>query len=172
MERRTRKFDNMKDFLNYVRNPLEEAEVNNIYRMNNIKKEILEVSYDYVYSLIDNIHSTYLGEEFMKSEEDIKNHFSWCIKKVNDDFLKEGIDYTQNSDIEDYFYNFFSVSFYKRIEVENMNTGEVDEVVDKDSLVNHWVLVLEYDNKRKTQSDIDLMLDVYSMFEKPFKIGA
>lgn len=161
----------MYDFYNYIRKPLDENEVKTYFLVNNIKKDVVKLINDFIYSLLDNIHSTYLGKEYINTLEEINNHFNWCFNKVIEDFKKEGFDFSKNQQISKYFYDYAIVSVYQRFEISDGVSKENDDIkydelpIEDNWSNNTWNKVFTY-NYKKTESDLDIMLDLCKMFDE------
>ena len=76
-------------FYKYITEPIEKEEMALWVKAYNIKSEKTELFFDFINSLFTLIRETYLGEDIMKKEEDIKGHFTWCWDKVVSNFKKE-----------------------------------------------------------------------------------
>ena len=161
-------FTNINDFYNYIRKPIGEDKVKTLYQINGIKKEVIKVINDFIYSLLDNIHSTYLGDEYITGKDEIDRHFAWCYNKVIHDFKKEGLDFSKNIGIYQYFKAYAMMSFYKKPEIFD---GEDIEKIESDVFPiesnwhkNSWNKIFTYDY-RKTQSDLDVMFELHELFD-------
>ena len=56
--------------------------------------------------------NTFLGDDVINSEEDVKNHFKWCFNDVVEKFSQEGIYFLDTKILKEYFYNFYIEIFY------------------------------------------------------------
>ena len=70
--------------------------------------------YDFILTLNKLIVETFLGDDVINSEEDIKNHFDWCIERVFNNFKKENIIFNNTEYIKEYFFNFYLELFYNK----------------------------------------------------------
>lgn len=77
-----------------------------------IIKDRVEIYKDFALNLLYYIHHYYLDRESLSSENDIKNHYSWCFNKVCDEFKKESIDFGDNNDLRDYYYSYYYNQLY------------------------------------------------------------
>ena len=75
---------NSAEFIKYITTPLTVEEMNLLYKANNIKYDKCVLYKDFIISLNKSIVDTFLGDDVINSEKDIRNHFNWCIEK----FLK------------------------------------------------------------------------------------
>ena len=72
---------NSAEFIKYITTPLTIEEMNLLYKANNVKYDKCELYYDFILSLNKLVVDTFLGDDVINSEESIKSHFGWCIKK-------------------------------------------------------------------------------------------
>lgn len=146
---------NSAEFIQYISTPLTYEEMQLLYKANNINYDKCNLYYDFILSLNCMIINTFLGDDVIKSEKDIKNHFTWCIDKIIKNFGEENIKFKKDSDLKEYFYNFYVELFYNKPikkDISNM----------LDNLAN---LSFDY-NRIKTRSDMDVLLELYRIFEK------
>jgi hypothetical protein len=93
----------------------------------------MELYYDIIFSLFKNISDTYLGDDentrqetkIQLTDEDKLNHFSWCWKKLIDEFKKEGLIINEVGEHRDYLYDFFSDIFYNQKDSKIRNSIDV-----------------------------------------------
>jgi len=146
-------------FIEYITKDMEKEDLFLLYKINNIKKERLELFLDFIYSLNELIITTYLGDDITNELEKI-NHFKWCWKKVVDSFKKEGIYFIQADELYEYFLNFYQESFYSEDKNQDL----------KDKLFSFWYELLEY-SETKTRSEYESMLEIYRIFNKSFVVN-
>jgi len=143
------------EFIKYITTPLTKEEMVLLYKANDIKYEKCELYKDFILTLNKLVVETFLGDDVINSEEDIKNHFAWCIDKVVKNFKKENIIFDKPHNLREYFFNFYLELFY------NVNNKkDMREKLDK--LPN---LSFIY-SRIKTRSDMDVLLELYRLFEK------
>jgi len=122
-------------------------------KTNNIIKERVELYRDFVVNLIHYLHSTYLGKEYIKTEEDVKGHFNWAFNKVISEYENEGIVFNDTKELRTYFYNYFHVRFY---EVENAPSIK--------TFLGFWdEIFLVKPNKEKTL--LNALIEIYKLFD-------
>jgi hypothetical protein len=126
-----------------------------LYKANNIKYDKCELYYDFILTLNKLVSETFLGDDVINSEENIKNHFNWCIEKIFDNFKKENIIFDEIDELKNYFYNFYIELFY--------NINNKKEALEK--LNKLPILSFNY-SRVKTRSDMDVLLELYRLFEK------
>ena len=147
---------NKVNFLSYINNPMSKESIEVLYSANNIKLEKCSLYGDFVQSLLMISFDTYLGDEVTNQEAQLK-HFQWCWDKNIENFKLEGINF--NSDkLYDYFLQFMIEVFYLYKEKKPFDS------TDK-GLLKIWADIFNYD-KPKSNSDIDTLIEIYSIFEK------
>ena len=146
---------NSAEFIKYISNPLTLEEMQLLYKANNIKYDKCRLYADFILSLNKLVVSTFLGDDVINKEEDIKNHFIWCLREVFKNFKEENIIFEDIEFMKEYFYNFYVELFY--------NVNNKSECLDK----LNKLAILSFDYKRiKTRSDMDVLLELYRLFEK------
>jgi|TARA_B100001094_G_C17878642_1_gene645760 hypothetical protein len=146
---------NSAEFIKYISTPLSKEEMGLLYKAHNINYDKCDLFYDFILSLNRIVTSTFLGDDVISTESDIKNHFNWCINEVIKNFKYENIIFNETQSIEEYFYYFYIEIFY--------NESNKKDMLDKlDKLAN---LSFDY-NRIKTRSDMDVLLELYRYFEK------
>ena len=143
------------EFIKYITNPLTKEEMQLLYKANNINYEKCSLYYDFIITLNLLVINTFLGKDVINNDKDIENHFLWCINKIFDNFKEEGIIFERTNELKEYFYNFYIELFYKY----NQDNQSVDR------LNNLALLSFEY-KRLKTKSDMDVLLELYRLFEK------
>jgi hypothetical protein len=133
--------------------PLSYEQIQLLYKANDIKFDRCNLYYDFIKSLNVTLFTTYLGEEYIKTESEIKEHFVWCLDKVIKDFNQEKIEFGDTGKIKDYFFYFYYELFY-------INNEKSLEKLNK-------LADLSFDfNRIKSRSDMDILIELYKMFEK------
>lgn len=125
-------------------------------RTYNISREKIELFHDFLISLYELIDSTYLGPNFIQ-DKDEKIHFTWCWDKTIDNFAKERIFFKERGPHYDYFWVFFLESYY--ITQSKGGTLKID---------NYFYLLFNIE-QIKTKSELDVLYEVYKIFEQNFK---
>lgn len=153
------KYDKL-SFLAYIHNPISRESMNVLYSSNNVKYEKCELYSDFVQSLLTLTFDTYMGDDIMTIQDQLK-HFDWCWNKVIEDFKTEDI-FFENSKLYEYFLEFMLEGFY--ILEKNKRFDYTDK-----GLLKIWLDIFNYD-KIKTQADMDTLIEIYNIFEKSLKI--
>ena len=143
-------------FLAYIHNPVSKESIAVIYASNNIKYDKCELYSDFVQSLLMLAFDTYMGDDVMSVEDQIK-HFKWCWEKIIDNFKEEGI-YFKSIKLYNYFLEFMLEVFY------TYDGKKLNDYTDN-GILKIWNDIFTYD-KPKTQADIDTLIEIYNIFEK------
>lgn len=157
--RRVDKIGKALDFIEYISKGMEREDLQLLYRINNIKKERLEVFSDFIYYLNELIITTYLGDDITVGENKTK-HFKWCWSKVVDSFKKEGIYFIDTNELYNYFLTFYQESFYE--------DEKETEKINKISIF--WEELFDID-KSKTMSEYEALNELYKIFNKSFLVN-
>lgn len=122
-------------------------------KTNNIIKERVELYRDFVINLIHYLHTTYLGKEYIKTEEDVRGHFQWVFNKVLSEYETEGIFFGDTKELKTYFYNYFHVRFYEAESIPSMKT-----------FIVFWDDIFSMKpNKEKTL--LNALIEIYKLFD-------
>lgn len=148
-------------FLAYINNPMSKESVSVLFAANNIKFEKCELYSDFVQSLLMRIFDTYLGDEVTDYDAQF-NHFQWCWGKTVDDFAMEGIN-IENPKLYNYFLEFTLEVFYSYKEKKPF------DYTDK-GILRIWSDIFDF-TKTKTNSDVDTLIEIYTIFEKSLKFA-
>jgi len=140
---------NEKEFLN-------EYQAMKQMKTNNIVRERVEFYRDFAVNLIHYIHTSYLGKEYIKTEEDIKGHFNWAFNKVLADMEAEGIVFGETKEIREYFFNYLNVRVYKAESVPSLK-----------AFVNFWDDIFSL-KPNKEKMTMNALIEVYKMFDEAF----
>ena len=146
---------NSAEFIQYITKELTLEEMTLLYKANNINYDKCNLYYNFIMTLNRKVNNTFLGDDVINNEEDIKNHFNWCFNHTIKNFSKEGILFMETDFLKEYFFNFYVELFYY--------TPIKKDILDKlDKFPN-----MSFDYYRlKTRSDMDVLLELYRIFEK------
>jgi len=142
-------------FLAYVKTPMSRENIELLYDANNVKFEKCELYGDFVQSLLLLVFNTYMGAENTNLENQFK-HFEWCWNKNIKNFEEEGI-FFNNKKLYNYFLAFVFEMFYS-----------VETDADEKGMLRAWNDIFNY-NSIKTNSDVDMMIEIYQIFEQSLK---
>ena len=127
------------------------------YRAYNISRERIELFHDFLASLYELVDQTYLGPELFDIEENQKNHFTWCWDKTIENFSKEKIHFKEKGNHYEYLWNFFLEAYYY---------NQLDGV--KVRIKEYFIILFDF-NYRKTRSELDMLTEIYKIFEQNLK---
>ena len=153
------KLNVMKEFEWYppiygVDEEVKELEMVRKFKSYNVIRERVELYKDFAINLLYYIHGTYLGNEYLKKEHDIRGHFTWCYGKVLDDFYEEGISFYENDKLYDYFYGYYLDAFYKIKKSESLTHYE-----------NFWENIFDIKHTKK-RNIFEVLLQLYEIFDE------
>ena len=121
-----------------------------------IVKDRVEIYRDFALNLLYYIHEYYIDKETLSEDEDIYNHFRWCFKKVCDEFIEEGLDFSQNEELKEYYYAYYYHQFYRAT-----NSLEHFE--------KFWKSIFEID-KQKNKNLINVLIEIYNIYDKSINL--
>ena len=125
----------------------------------NIVKDRVEIYKDFALNLLYYIQHYYLDRETLSADQDIYNHYSWCFRKVCDEFLEEDIDFTENEELREYFYSYYYHQFYKLTD-KNYNQDTSLAYYEK-----FWKNIFDI-NKHKNKNIINILIEIYTIYDK------
>jgi len=137
-------------FLKYVTEQVTMEEMDLWLRAHNISAEKSGLFFDFICSLYLLIQDTFLGEDAIVTLEDKKGHFTWCWEKNIDNFYQENIHFKMKGEHYEYFWNFYSESFY--------NNPKDKDVILKIQDFFGKLLILHLP---KTKSELDIFGEIY-----------
>jgi len=121
-----------------------------------IVKDRVEIYRDFALNLLYYIHKYYLDRETLKLDQDIFNHFKWCFKKVCDEFLEEGLDFSKNKELMDYYYGYYYHQFYTATDTQDTSLKHLEKF---------WKQIFEID-KQKNKNLINILIEIYQIYDK------
>jgi hypothetical protein len=133
--------------------PLTEEEINLVYKANNVNYERCILYSDFLESFFNLIRETYLGDEFINGEQEIK-HFTWCLDKVVENFKKENIFFKPKKEFKDIGFSYVKEIFY----------DNKDKELSGDKMIKFWNHVFKYDGL-KSKSDLDAFVEMYKILD-------
>lgn len=144
---------NSLEFINYMVEPLTYEQMNLLYKANDVKYDKCNLYYDIIKTLNKLIVDTYLGDDYIISDEEKNAHYKWCFNTVIENLKKEKIVFGDTNDIKNYFFFFYDELFYKDKE---KNIEKIDNLAE---------LSFKF-YRLKSRSDMDIMIELYKLFEK------
>jgi len=121
-----------------------------------IVKDRVEIYRDFALNLLYYIHNYYIDKESLSTDEDIHNHYSWCFKKVCDEFKEEGLDFSGNKELKKYFYSYYYIQFYNAKSNQDTTVAYFEKF---------WKNIFEID-KQKNKNIINILIEIYSIYDK------
>lgn len=125
------------------------------FKSNNVIKERVELYKDFTLNLLYHIYNTYLGNQFISSDEDILGHFKWAFDKVLDEFLEEEIIFFESKNLFNYFYAYYYSQFYK-----------MDKIHQLSYYVNFWKDIFYVKNQKTNKKKFQVLLEMYELFDQ------
>jgi hypothetical protein len=145
-------------FLAYIHQPMSFEAIQMIYTKNNIIFQKCELFNDFVKSLLLTVFDTYMGDDITTQNEQL-NHFNWCWDKTIESFYGEGFSFN-NQNLYNYFLEFsFEVFYTNKDKLKKDFNGGV---------LKMWGELFNY-NKIKTNSDVDALVEIYSLMDITLK---
>jgi len=123
-----------------------------------IVKDRVEIYKDFTLNLLYYIIDYYQDPVTFSTDEVIKNYFNWCFNKVCDEFKKEGIDFSSNNTLREYFYQFYYHQFFK------LSNNEATHDSSQAFYEKLWKNIFEID-KQKNKSSINTLIEIYNVFD-------
>lgn len=148
------------NFIEYISKDMRKEDMLLLYKINDVKREVMELLSDFVFSLNELIITTYLGDDITVGENKEK-HFKWCWDKVLASFKLEGIYFLEPIELYNYFFTFYQESFY---EEEKDNNEEIN------TIGSYWEGILDY-SRVKTMSEYESLVELYKIFRKSFVVN-
>ena len=144
-------------YLGFVTSESYKQQIDIWYRAYNISREKTTLFYDFLVSLYELIDNTYLGSDVIVTEEDQRNHFTWCWDKTVDNFSKEKIHFKERDSAYQYFWNFFLEAYY------------YNQFEDNLIRIKEYFYVLFSFKHRKSRSELDMLSEIYKLLEQNLK---
>jgi hypothetical protein len=146
------------EFNKFLNQKLDDDKIELFYRANFINPLKAELFHDFTISLLDTIHASYPGDD-VSPDGYYFNHFKFCFDKVIKNFSIEQLFFNgDGKEVSEYFYLTLEETYYK------------DQNKEKTifALKNLYNKIFDMENMNKTQSDMDIFLDIYKSFLKLF----
>ena len=140
-------------FVNYIMDPLSYEQMQLLYRANNIKYDKVNLYYDFITSLNKLVDKTYLGDEYISTEEEMLGHFNWCFDKIIENFDKENIKFKNDNDLRSYFKYYYEHLYY------NDSEKSLEKIDDLPKYSFEYY-------RLKSMSDLDILVELYKLFER------
>jgi len=140
-------------FMKYIMDPLTYEQMQLLYNANNIKYDKVKLYYDFISTLNRLIDKTYLGDEYISTEEEMLGHFNWCFDKIIENFDKENIKFKNDNDLRSYFKYYYEHLYY------NDSEKSLEKIDDLPKYSFEYY-------RLKSMSDVDILVELYKLFER------
>ena len=140
-------------FMKYIMDPLTYEQMQLLYNANNIKYDKVKLYYDFITTLNRLIDKTYLGDEYISTEEEMLGHFNWCFDKIIENFDKENIKFKNDNDLRSYFKYYYEHLYY------NDSEKSLEKIDDLPKYSFEYY-------RLKSMSDLDILVELYKLFER------
>ncbi len=142
------------EFNKFLNQKLDDDKIELFYRANFINPLKVELFHDFTISLLETVHNTYPGDDVAPNDYYL-NHFRFCFDKVVKNFGAEHLYFDgDDKEISEYFYLTLEETYYK-----DPNKKETIG-----ALKNIYNKIFDMENMNKTQSDLEIFLDLYKSF--------
>ena len=121
-----------------------------------IVKDRVEIYRDFALNLLYYIHDYYIDKKTLSADNDIYNHYSWCFKKVCEEFKEENLNFTKNAELKDYFFKYYYYKFY---------TANNNQDTSLNYFEKFWKNIFEID-KQKNKNLINILIEIYNIYDK------
>jgi hypothetical protein len=126
-------------------------------KAHNVLLERVQLYHEFIVNLTYYLYDTYLGAESIVTSQDMEGHFNWGYNKVIKEFKEEGIDFSTNADVKEFFAKYF---------VANLYNGSPANV---DSVLTQWKEIFTL-RPEKSETEFQLLLEIYERFDTTFGI--
>lgn len=116
-----------------------------------VSNERIDIYRDFTLLLTKIVYDYYLDPESLSTDDDIFNHFNFCYQKACDKYLKEDINFKNNTNLKSYFYGYFYNQFYK-IKINDFKYYE-----------KFWITI--FNEKTKSKSSMAILIELYNFFD-------
>jgi hypothetical protein len=149
--------ENKETYIEFISGEAYKLQIDIWAKTYNISREKIILFHDFLISLYDIVENTYLGPEFIHTDEQQKQHFTWCWNKTIESFNKEKIFFKENGSCYEYFWNFFLEAYYY-----NMLENRESKIKD------YFNMLFEF-SVRKSRSELDILTEIYKLFDSNLK---
>ena len=125
-----------------------------------IVKDRVEIYRDFALNLLYYIHHYYIDRETLSEDQDIYNHFKWCFNKVCAEFLEEGLDFTHNKELKQYYYAYYYHQFYRATSNQDTSLQYFEKF---------WKNIFEID-KQRNRNLINILIEIYNIYYKSINL--
>lgn len=142
------------EFNRFLNKKVDEEKIDLFYQINTINPLKAELFRDFILSLLETIHDTYPGDD-VQQENYFINHFKYAFNKIISNFKEEMVFFTgDDKEVFNYFYLTLEETYY----------NDKNKITSINALKNLYEKIFDMENLNKTQSDLDIFLDIYKSF--------
>lgn len=120
----------------------------------NIIKERSELYHQFIVNLIYYIHDTFLGDDYIRTDDDVEGHFRWCFNKVCEEFKEEEISFNHRNGLFTYLFEYFYKTFYDK--------DARKTIIDYKKF---WSNIFETKKVSKNRDRLSVLLETYKLFD-------
>lgn len=117
-------------------------------------KDRFEIYKDFTLNLLSYIYDYYLDKVTLSLDQDIHNHFMFCYNNVCSEFLNEEIDFRENTELIEYFYNYYYHHFYK-----------TEKEIPQSYFIDFWTVIFNIE-KPKSKNTFNVLIELYVIFDQ------
>ena len=149
--------ENRESYLEFISSESYKNQIDVWYRAHNISREKINLFHDFLISLYDLVDETYLGVDFIKTDEEQKQHYTWCWDKTIENFNQERIYFKERGSCYEYFWNFFLEAYYY-----NHLENKQPKIKDYFNMLFEFVV-------KKSRAELDILTEIYKLFDQNLK---
>lgn len=123
-----------------------------------ILKDRIELYLDFSLNLLFYISEYYLDKDSLSNDSDISNHYSWCYNKACDDFKGENIDFSKNTKLKKYFFDYYYNHLYV---TDKFDAKEELPLKDYETF-----FVTLFNVEKGNSRYMNLLIELYLIFEE------
>ena len=144
----------IEEHFNHDDEKIKEYQILKKFKSHNILNERLDLYKDFTINLLYKIIDTYLGIEYINSIEHAKGHYNWCFGKVLEEFHEQEIDFYNNEELYDYFFDFYLDHFYRLEKQPTLNNLKI-----------FWTNIFNHKKLNKTKNEFEALIELYEIFD-------
>lgn len=116
----------------------------------------IDIFLDFIINLTNYVVFYYV--DGINSEKDIRSHYDWCFDKTCDDFFLEDLFFYDNTELREYFYNYFKNQFYM-----TQDNNKYNKTIEY--YTSFWVQIFNIKQKM-TNNKVKVLVELYGIFNK------
>ena len=119
----------------------------------------IEIYKDFSINLLYCICDFYIDKSSLDNVVDVRNHFDWCFNRVNKEFIKEGIDFSENTRLKEYIYTYYEPNFYNNLDFSTK------EEIDVKAYLDFWNDIFNTNNLQSNLNTTKILVELYLLFD-------